>query len=132
MHLSQHQSQHQQGIILFAHGSRDPLWRLPIEAVAHQIQSLSPDVPVMCAFLELTSPDLSTCVKEMTHRGLKRIAVVPMFLGIGKHAREDLPELMKEIQTEHPNVQFELRRAIGEEPELTLAMAQIALKSVAL
>ena len=122
--------QNQQGIVLFAHGSRDPLWRLPIEAVAHQIRSLSPTVPVMCAFLELTTTDLPTCVKEMTSRGLKKIAVVPMFLGIGKHAREDLPELMKELQTEYPNIQFELRPAIGEEPELTLAMAHIALKSI--
>jgi sirohydrochlorin cobaltochelatase len=60
--------------------------------------------------------------------GLKKIAVVPMFSGIGKHAREDLPEIMKQLQTDHPTMQFELRRAIGEEPELTLAMAHIALK----
>ena len=123
-------SQNLQGIVLFAHGSRDPLWRLPIEAVAQQIKTLSPDVPVMCAFLELTTPDLPTCVQEMEVMGLKKIAVVPMFLGIGKHAREDLPEIMKDLQTSYPQIQFELRRAIGEEPELTLAMAQIAIKSL--
>lgn len=122
--------QNLQGIVLFAHGSRDPLWRLPIEAVAHQIRSLSPDVPVMCAFLELTTPDLPACVQEMTGMGLKKIAVVPMFLGIGKHAREDLPEIMKDLQSLYPQIQFELRRAIGEEPELTMTMAQIALKSI--
>ena len=120
----------QQGIVLFAHGSRDPLWRLPIEAVAQQIQSLSPGVSVKCAFLELTTPDLPTCVQEMTTQGLKKIVVIPMFLGIGKHAREDLPQIMKQLQSEHAGIQFELRRAIGEEPELTLAMAQIALKSI--
>jgi sirohydrochlorin cobaltochelatase len=122
--------QNLQGIVLFAHGSRDPLWRLPIEAVADQIRSLSPDVPVMCAFLELTTPDLPACVQEMTGMGLKKIAVVPMFLGIGKHAREDLPEIMKDLQSSYPQIQFELRRAIGEEPELTMTMAQIALKSI--
>ena len=45
-------------IVLFAHGSRDPLWRLPIDAVATQMQSLSPATTVRCAFLELTDPDL--------------------------------------------------------------------------
>ena len=123
-------SQAQQGIVLFAHGSRDPLWRLPIEAVAKQIQALSPQTQVMCAFLELTTPDLPTCVKALSDSGLSHIAVVPMFLGIGKHAREDLPELMKQLEADYPHIQFDLRRAIGEEPSLTLAMAKIALKSI--
>ncbi len=124
------QSSPQQGIVLFAHGSRDPLWRLPIEAVAQQIKNMSPSTEVMCAFLELTSPDLPTCVQKMSEQGLAQISVVPMFLGIGKHAREDLPELMQELKTSYPHIQFDLRRAIGEEPELTLAMAKIALKSI--
>jgi sirohydrochlorin cobaltochelatase len=50
-----------------------------------------------------------------------------MFLGVGKHAREDLPILVQQLQQNHPTVQFELRRAIGEEPQLTQAMANIAL-----
>jgi sirohydrochlorin cobaltochelatase len=123
-------SQTHQGIVLFAHGSRDPLWRLPIEAVAKQIQALSPQTQVICAFLELTTPDLHTCVKTLSDSGLSHIAVVPMFLGIGKHAREDLPELMKQLEADYPHIEFDLRRAIGEEPSLTLAMAQIALKSI--
>jgi sirohydrochlorin cobaltochelatase len=124
------QSTPQQGIVLFAHGSRDPLWRLPIEAVAQQIKAISPSTDVVCAFLELTSPDLPTCVQKMSEQGLTHISVVPMFLGIGKHAREDLPQIMQELKSSHPNIQFDLRRAIGEEPELTLAMAKIALQSI--
>ncbi|MFS2053748.1 cobalamin biosynthesis protein CbiX, partial [Variovorax sp. CT11-76] len=30
-----------QGIVLLAHGSRDPRWRAPIEAVAARTQALS-------------------------------------------------------------------------------------------
>jgi len=120
----------QQGIILFAHGSRDALWRLPIEAVAQRIQDISPLTEVACAYLELTAPDLPTTVDAMVASGVQRIAIVPMFLGVGKHAREDLPILVKQLQQNHPMVQFELRRAIGEEPQLTQAMANIALASL--
>jgi sirohydrochlorin cobaltochelatase len=66
----------------------------------------------------------------MSEQGLTHISVLPMFLGIGKHAREDLPQIMQELKASYPNIQFVLRRAIGEEPELTLAMANIALKSI--
>ena len=48
------------GTIVFAHGSRDPLWRVPIEAVARHIQSLAPQLHVRCAYLELMLPDLPT------------------------------------------------------------------------
>ena len=120
----------QQGIILFAHGSRDALWRLPIEAVAQRIQDISPQTEVACAYLELTAPDLPTIAEAMVASGVQRIAIVPMFLGVGKHAREDLPILVKQLQQNHPMVQFELRRAIGEEPQLTQAMANIALDSL--
>ena len=30
------------GIVLFAHGSRDPLWHKPIEAVSARIAALAP------------------------------------------------------------------------------------------
>ena len=119
----------QYAIILFAHGSRDALWRRPIEAVANEIKQLSPDTQVACAYLELTEPDLSTTVVRLIQTGITVIRIVPMFLGVGRHAREDLPLLLQDLITQYPGVKFELRNAIGEEPELTRAMAAIALKS---
>lgn len=118
----------QNAIILFAHGSRDALWRLPIEAVADEVKQLSPDTQVACAYLELTEPDLSTTVARLVQTGVNVIRIVPMFLGVGRHAREDLPLLLQDLIAQHPGVTFELRNAIGEEPELTRAMAVIALK----
>ena len=119
----------QHAIVLFAHGSRDALWRLPIEAVANEVKQLSPDTQVACAYLELTEPDLSTAVARLVKTGANVIRIVPMFLGVGRHAREDLPLLLQDLIAQHPGVTFELRNAIGEEPELTRAMAAIALKS---
>lgn len=48
------------GVIVFAHGSRDPLWHLPVEAVANAVRQRDAGVPVACAYLELSTPDLST------------------------------------------------------------------------
>ena len=38
--------------------------------------------------------------------------------------------LVQQLQKDHADVQFDLRRAIGEEPQLTQAMANIALASL--
>ena len=119
----------QHAIILFVHGSRDALWRRPIEAVANEMKQLSPDTQVACAYLELTEPDLPTTVAGLVQTGVNAIRIVPMFLGVGRHAREDLPLLLQDLIIQHPGVTFELRNAIGEEPEMTRAMAAIALKS---
>jgi sirohydrochlorin cobaltochelatase len=119
----------QRAVVLFAHGSRDPLWRQPIEAVASRMADSAPQVPVRCAYLELCAPDLNTVVHELLALGVQSMTVVPMFLGVGKHAREDLPQLMQALQAQHPLTQLTLRPAIGEDPAMIELMAKIALHS---
>lgn len=121
------QSDGPRGTILFGHGSRDPLWRQPIEAVANHIQELAPAVHVRCAYLELTLPDLPSSAAELVSLGVTSITIVPMFLGVGRHARDDLPVLLAALQASHPQVAFELRPAIGEETQMIQLMARIAL-----
>ena len=115
------------GTILFAHGSRDPLWRKPIEAVALRITEMAPQVQVRCAYLELTAPDLTTSADELIALGVSHLTVLPLFLGVGKHAREDLPLIIEEIRAAHPSLRLELLPTAGESPQLTALMADIAL-----
>ena len=49
-----------------------------------------------------------------------------MFLGVGRHAREDLPEIVRGLTEAYPQMRFELVPAIGEHPAMTALMAQIA------
>ena len=116
-------------IVLFAHGSRDPLWRAPMEAVATRIAAQSPDRRVSCAYLELCEPSLPEAVRQLVADGATAVTVVPMFLGTGKHAREDLPLLVQELRTTHPGAQFHVQAAIGEDPRMTALMAEIACES---
>ena len=117
-------------IILFAHGSRDPLWRMPIEAVAADIRTRQPDTAVRCAYLELCIPTLPDAAAELIAAGARKVRIFPLFFGVGKHAREDLPLLIEEIRAAHPGVLIELLPAAGEYPQLTALMADIALSPV--
>ena len=100
-------------VVLFGHGSRDPLWRKPIEAVADRMRSESPAVPVACAYLELTEPALPETVESLAAQGARTVRIVPMFLGVGRHAREDLPALVQDLRTRHPAIAFDLQPSIG-------------------
>ena len=123
-------NKHSLGIILFAHGSRDPLWKRPIEEVAARIKDRNPQTPVACAYLELTTPDLADAAANMIASGVSHIRITPLFLGVGRHAREDLPVLVSDLITRHPSVHFELQTAVGENPQLIDLMAQIALDNL--
>ena len=115
------------GIVLFAHGSRDPLWRVPIEAVAVQISTRHPNALVRCAYLEISTPSLHEAATDLIGLGARSLRVFPLFLGVGKHAREDLPLLIEEIRAAHPNVAIELLPAVGEYERVTMLMADIAM-----
>jgi sirohydrochlorin cobaltochelatase len=113
-------------VILLAHGSRDPLWRRPIEAVAERLRAANPAMPVCCAYLELEQPDLETGTQQLADQGAAEITVVPMFLGTGKHARDDLPEMVDALRLRYPNLRVTLRQPVGEDPRVLDLLAAIA------
>ncbi len=114
-------------IVLFAHGSRDPLWHKPIQAVAQAIAERDPSATVCCAYLELTEPGLPETAAELVAQGFATVRVLPLFLGMGKHAREDLPQLMAQLRQDHPGVNFELLPTAGESQRLIALLADLAL-----
>jgi len=115
-------------IILFGHGSRDPLWRLPLEAVAARLRAMQPDTPVRCAYLELDTPSLPQAAADLVAGGAEQLTIVPMFLGTGRHAREDLPLLVDQLRASHPAVVFALQRPVGEDGRVLDLLAKIALE----
>jgi sirohydrochlorin cobaltochelatase len=119
------------GVIVLAHGSRDPLWRRPVDAVAQQIRHADASAVVLCAYLELCEPDLATAARQMVERGVQRVRVLPLFFGMGKHAREDLPLLMADLARAHPDTVFDLLPTAGEDPRLIALLAKIALETTA-
>jgi sirohydrochlorin cobaltochelatase len=120
-----------QGLILFAHGARDPRWALPFQAVAERIAQQQPQLQLRLAFLELMLPSLAQAGADLSAAGCTRVDVLPMFLGTGGHLRNDLPPMIQSLRETHPSVHWRLHQAIGEQPLMRDAMAATALALLA-
>ncbi len=111
-----------QGIVLFAHGSRDPEWSRPFEQIAAALAKKSPATPVALAFLE-HGPSLNEALAALAAKGAASVRIVPVFFGQGGHIKADLPRLLDRARAMHPAMALSLDRAIGEEPEVIEAIA---------
>lgn len=120
------------GLILFAHGARDPRWAQPFEAVAERVRAARPGVAVRLAFLELMAPDLPGAGAELAAAGCTHVTVLPMFLGAGGHVRRDLPLLVAALEAAHPQLQWSLQPPVGELPAVMDAMAAAAVAAIPL
>ncbi len=118
------------GLLLFAHGARDPRWALPFEAVAEHVRVARHDTPVCLAFLEFMTPRLAEAGARLVAQGCARVEVMPLFLGAGGHVRKDLPVLMDALRAAHPGVHFGLHPAVGEVDSVVVAMAAAALATL--
>jgi sirohydrochlorin cobaltochelatase len=104
-----------EGLILFAHGSRDPEWARPFEKLAGKLGN-----PVRLAYLEHMRPSLDEAIAELVALGVDAIRVVPVFLGFGGHVKQDLPQL---VAAANPKVRITIDPPVGEDPRVIDAIA---------
>jgi sirohydrochlorin cobaltochelatase len=112
------------GIILLAHGARDPQWAEPFHSIRDHVEKLSPNATVQLAYLELMEPRLKNAVSDLVGQGVAQMTLVPLFMAQGGHLKEDLPKLVAEIKATHPAVTITITQALGESPALLAAIAQ--------
>ena len=108
-----------EGIVLFAHGSRDPQWARPFERIAAAL-SVRKEFLVKIAYLELMRPSLDEAIADLVASGVEAIRIVPVFLGMGGHVREDLPRL---VAAANPPVTVTIDPPIGEQAQVVEAIA---------
>ena len=116
------------GLILLAHGARDPAWATPFEAVVARVRDRAPGTRVRLAFLELMTPTLEEAANELVAHGCPRIDVVPAFLGMGGHVRRDVPAQLDRLRIAHPDIGWTLHPALGEAPHVIAALADAAIE----
>jgi sirohydrochlorin cobaltochelatase len=116
-------------LILFAHGARDPEWASPMRRVQAAIRQRLGDIPVEIAFLEFMAPTLPECAASLIAGGAERVVVMPMFIAQGGHLKREVPEMLDQLRSTYPAVQFSLGEAIGTTEIVVQAMATAALQA---
>jgi sirohydrochlorin cobaltochelatase len=106
------------GLVLFAHGARDPEWARPFEAIRDRIRSRRPENPVELAYLEVMTPTLEEAVEAVVARGASAVTVFPLFMAQGGHLKHDLPRILDAIRASRPHVPISLESAVGDVPEI--------------
>lgn len=115
------------GLLLIAHGAREPGWAAPFQAIADAVHQARPGVPVQLAYLETMQPDPVQAASLLHDAGCKRVEVLPLFLGSGGHVRRDLPALLDALRRRYPPVVWTLHAPAGESPLVTQAVRDVAL-----
>ena len=116
------------GLILFAHGAREPGWAEPFEALTARVRALAPVTPVRLAFLELMQPDLDAAAADLIAASVDSIRIVPIFFGQGGHLRRDLPERVAALRAKHPEITFACSAPAGEDGAVLDAIAAFCVR----
>jgi len=107
-------------LIVIAHGSRREAtgteFRATVELVAQRISDIYGFVEP--AFLDCMSPTLAEATALLVKKGAINIDVYPFFLNTGRHADEDIPRLVAELDAEYPTCHVAQFDYLGKSVEL--------------
>jgi sirohydrochlorin ferrochelatase len=106
-------------IVIVDHGSRSAPANAVVAEVARLVQLRAGNgAAVRFAHLELAEPSLPVVIDECVRGGARLVSVQPFFLAPGKHAGQDIPDVLAAARERYPHVEFELGRVIGADPLL--------------
>jgi sirohydrochlorin cobaltochelatase len=119
-----------QGLLLLAHGARNPAWAQPFRTLAAKVAEERPDVVISLGFLELMTPNIEDALASLHAQGVERIDVLPMFLGGAGHVQRDVLPLLEAARV-RLGCKIQLHASLGEQPAMMVAMSQFCLHLLA-
>ena len=118
------------GLILFAHGARDPRWADPLHRLRERVALKVPGTPVNVAFLDIMEPGLPAAAAALVDAGCTGISIVPVFLGEGGHVRRDLAALVGALAERYPAIDLRCAPAVGEDESVLDALASYCVAAL--
>lgn len=115
-------------LIIVAHGSRRASSNEEVMALSEAVKVLKGNefTNVSSAFLEFASPTLQESILVSIDKGMDEIVILPYFLASGNHVTRDIPQILQEIKTLHPQANIILKEHLGSAEGMVKLLAQMA------
>jgi sirohydrochlorin cobaltochelatase len=105
-------------LILYAHGSEDPRWRQPFERLESDLQGQLGLGRVRLAYMEFAEPTLMQVAAQAFEEGVRRLAILPVFMAAGAHLANDLPEQVAAVRAKFAAMEVAVLPPVGEDRRL--------------
>lgn len=102
-----------EAVILMGHGSRVPGAGEGMEKVAQWLKEKRSGTMIEICYMSELGPHFPEILEKCVRDGADKIIVMPYFLHLGIHLREDIPAMMRIEAKKYPGLTLILGRYLG-------------------
>ena len=100
-------------LLIIDHGSRFEKANQLLIEVANMVKKKRPNLIIQIAHMELAKPTIDMGVAACVADGATHIVAHPYMLSPGRHASEDIPQLVKTACDKHPTISYSVTDPLG-------------------
>ncbi|TWU58801.1 Sirohydrochlorin cobaltochelatase [Rubripirellula tenax] len=119
------------GVLLVGHGTRDAAGTEEFFQLSRCLSDLLSPIPVESALLEFQEPTIAQAWQSLVKCGVDRVHVAPLLLFAAGHAKDDIPSIIRQCQSETPSMVTDQSRPLSRHPELIDLVVQRLSTAVA-
>ncbi|MCL1929110.1 MAG: CbiX/SirB N-terminal domain-containing protein [Treponema sp.] len=106
------------GILIIAHGSKEKETETAIEAVVSMVRTRLPEIIIEWAFWGFSERTIERGVAALVARGIREIKIVPYFLAMGIHLKENIPRMADQCAQNFPGIKITMGEPFGVDQRL--------------
>ena len=101
------------GVLVVAHGSRAKETEAALDAVLSMVRAKLPETIIESAFMGFSDRTVEKGVSALATKGVTDIKIVPYFLFMGIHLKEDIPAMVSECAANYPDIKIAMGQPLG-------------------
>lgn len=106
-------------LLIIDHGSTKKQANDMLHDVAALLKNKRPDLIIEAAHMELAAPSIPEAIQSCISQGATHIIAHPYMLSPGRHATQDIPNLMKKATEPYPTLTYTVTQPLGIHEKLT-------------